>query len=166
MKIGTLLTSCILLLCCSKKTETSSQKPDQTAIIESINVVRTKYNDSIKSIHQNNVFGDVSGNHVLKFESDEEALTGNITFNKTGPDEYDVNGRAVSGKNKVTIIGSIRRVSAKHLNFEGRIAQIINEKKQVRTERTTFMDEGKGSFWRLQDKVNEQGFVEYIDIYF
>lgn len=166
MKTGTMLVACFSMICCSKKADSFSRKPDSTAIIESINVVRAKYNDSIKDLQQPNVFGDLSGNHVLKFDSDEEILNGNVTFNKTAADEYDVNGRAVSGKNKVTIIGSIRRVSEKHLNFEGRIAQIINGKKYVRTQRTTFMNEGKGNFWRLQDKVNQQGFVEYIDIYF
>ena len=34
------------------------------------------------------------------------------------------------------------------------------------TKKTTFFDEGKGNFWRLQDKINGSGFVDYIDIYF
>ncbi|UOE40535.1 hypothetical protein MTP09_11550 [Chryseobacterium suipulveris] len=166
MKKTALFLVCIALLSCKKNSEsTLTNKVDSTKIIESINVVRTKYNDSIRILNQKNIFGDLSGSRTLKFSSDEAALSGKINFNKTGRDEYDVNGKAVSGKNKISVIGSIRRVSDKHLNFEGRVAQMINGKKYVRTERTTFLNEGKGKFWRLQDKVNSEGFIEYIDIY-
>ena len=52
------------------------------------------------------------------------------------------------------------------MNFDGEITQKINGTVFERTAKTTFFDEGKGKFWRLQNKVNGSGFVDYIDIYF
>ncbi|MBN8623662.1 MAG: hypothetical protein J0L47_11140 [Flavobacteriales bacterium] len=154
-----------LLLSCNKNGNNIPAKSDSTKIIESINVARTKYNDSIKTLNQKNNFGDLSGNHPLKFENDDATLSGKINFIKIGRDEYQVNGRATANGNKIAVAGNIKRVSEKHLNFEGRISQIINRKKYTRTRRSTFLNEGKGNFWRLQDKVNNDGFVDYIDIY-
>ena len=70
-----------------------------------------------------------------------------------------------SGKNTLEIKGSVKRVSEKHLNFEGIITQKINGTTYIRSKKTTFFDEGKGKFWRLQNKINDAGFVDYIDIY-
>lgn len=155
----------LLAVSCSENaTGISSKNADSAKIIESINVVRTKFNDSIRILNQKNIFGDLSGRKTLTFTDDFITFKGNVDFIKVDRDQYDVMGKAVSGKNKVSLSGVVRRVSDKHLNFEGRISQVINGKKFVRARRTTFMDEGKGKFWRLQNKVNGEGFVEYIDI--
>ena len=135
--------------------------------IESLNVVRTKINDSISLKNSQNRLGNLSGNHKLSFSTDGiSTFYGTITFENTERDLYAVNGKATSGKNFISIKGVIKRVSAKHLNFEGEIKQSINGNSFSRTKKTTFLDEGKGKFWRLQNKVNGVGFVDYIDIYF
>jgi len=107
---------------------------------------------------------------IINTQSDStkiiDSLIGTTKFEKTGRDEYSVSGKAGSGKNTLTIEGKISRISEKHLNFEGKITQNIQGEKYTRTKKTTFLDEGKGKFWRLQDKVNSSGFVDYIDIYF
>ncbi|WP_234109250.1 MULTISPECIES: hypothetical protein [Chryseobacterium] len=162
-----LLISLLLAVSCSESaTGISSENIKNTKIRDSINVARTRYNDSISIANQKNIFGDLTGKKTLKFTDDFVTFNGNVNFIKVGRDQYDVVGKAVAGKNKVSLSGVINRVSEKHLNFEGRISQVINGKKFVRARRTTFMDEGKGNFWRLQNKVNGEGFVEYIDIYF
>jgi hypothetical protein len=51
-----------------------------------------------------------------------------INFIKIGRDEYEINGRATANGNKIAVAGTIKRVSEKHLNFEGRISQVINRK--------------------------------------
>ena len=168
MKKFILLSSAIFLFSCSKKESGFSQTIfDSTKIIESLNLERTKINDSIRLKNNQNIFADLSGTHVLKFSSDESpAINGKVNFEKTGRDLYTISGSGKSGQNTVKMEGIINRVSAKHLNFEGRIIQNINGKTYTRTKKTTFLDEGKGNFWRLQDKINGSGFVEYIDIYF
>ena len=168
MKKNILILCGILLISCSKKEgEIANSQSDSTKIIDSINAVRSQINDSIKLKNSQNHFANLSGNHRLKFSSDEiSSLTGTANFEKTGRDEYSVSGKAVSGSNTLEIEGKITRVSEKHLNFEGKISQNIQGEKYTRTKKTTFLDEGKGNFWRLQDKVNGSGFVDYIDIYF
>ena len=167
MKKFILLSSAIFLFSCSKKESGFSQtKSDSTKIIESINVVRMKINDSIRLKNNQNIFADLSGTHSLKFSSDEGTINGKINFEKTGRDLYKVSGSGKSGQNIINIEGTINRVSGRHLNFEGKIIQNINGTTFTRTKKTTFLDEGKGSYWRLQDKINGSGFVEYIDIYF
>lgn len=156
-----------LLFSCKKNTSTENNKELQDTLskIDSINAARTKYNDSIKTLNDKNRFADLSGSHKLKFSSDGVApLNGAISFQKKGRDTYDVSGGAKSGNNTLSIKGTIQRVSEKHLNFEGKISQKINGSSYDRTKKTTFLNEGKGNFWRLQDKVNGDGFVDYIDI--
>ena len=167
MKKFILLSSAIFLFSCSKKESGFSQTiSDSTKIIESLNLERTKINDSIRLKNNRNIFADLSGTHSLKFSSDEGTINGKINFEKTGRDLYKVSGSGKSGQNIINIEGTINRVSGRHLNFEGKIIQNINGKTYTRTKKTTFLDEGKGNFWRLQDKINGSGFVEYIDIYF
>ena len=167
MKKFILLSSAIFLFSCSKKESGFSQTiSDSTKIIESLNLERTKINDSIRLKNNRNIFADLSGTHSLKFSSDEGTINGKINFEKTGRDLYKVSGSGKSGQNIINIEGTINRVSGRHLNFEGKIIQNINGKIFTRTKKTTFLDEGKGSYWRLQDKINGSGFVEYIDIYF
>ena len=168
MKKNILILCSILMLSCSKKEgEIINTQSNRTKIIDSNNAVRSQINDSIKLKNEQNRFADLSGNHQLKFSSDAiSSFTGSAKFEKIGRDEYSVSGKAASGKNTLTIEGKISRVSDKHLNFEGKINQNIQGEKYTRTKKTTFFDEGKGKFWRLQDKVNSSGFVDYIDIYF
>ena len=167
MKKFILLSSAIFLFSCSKKESGFSQTiSDSTKIIESLNLERTKNNDSIRLKNNQNIFADLSGTHSLKFSSDEGTINGKINFEKTGRDLYKVSGSGKSGQNIINIEGTINRVSGRHLNFEGKIIQNINGTTFTRTKKTTFLDEGKGNYWRLQDKINGSGFVEYIDIYF
>ena len=167
MKKFILLSSAIFLFSCSKKESGFSQTiSDSTKIIESLNLERTKINDSIRLKNNQNIFADLSGPHSLKFSSDEGTINGKINFEKTGRDLYKVSGSGKSGQNIINIEGTINRVSGRHLNFEGKIIQNINGTTFTRTKKTTFLDEGKGNYWRLQDKINGSGFVEYIDIHF
>ena len=167
MKKFILLFSAIFLFSCSKKESGFSQTiSDSTKIIESLNLERTKINDSIRLKNNRNIFADLSGTHSLKFSSDEGTINGKINFEKTGRDLYKVSGSGKSAQNIINIEGTINRVSGRHLNFEGKIIQNINGTTFTRTKKTTFLDEGKGNYWRLQDKINGSGFVEYIDIYF
>ena len=167
MKKFILLSSAIFLFSCSKKESGFSQTiSDSTKIIESLNLERTKINDSIRLKNNQNIFADLSGTHSLKFSSDEGTINGKINFEKTGRDLYKVSGSGKSGQNIINIEGTINRVSGRHLNFEGKMIQNINGTTFTRTKKTTFLDEGKGNYWRLQDKINGSGFVEYIDIYF
>ena len=168
MKQTILIISALTLWSCSKK------ESDQTNInsaeaqkIDSENVERQKINDSITIRNQQNFFKDLSGNHKLKFSSDETAgFSGTTDFEKIDRDQYNVIGTAKSGKNTLEIKGTVKKVSEKHLNFDGEITQKINGTVFKRTAKTTFFDEGKGQFWRLHNKVNGSGFVDYIDIYF
>ena len=167
MKKFILLSSAIFLFSCSKKESGFSQTiSDSTKIIESLNLERAKINERIRLKNNRNIFADLSGTHSLKFSSDEGTINGKINFEKTGRDLYKVSGSGKSGQNIINIEGTINRVSGRHLNFEGKIIQNINGTTFTRTKKTTFLDEGKGNYWRLQDKINGSGFVEYIDIYF
>ena len=167
MKKFILLSSAIFLFSCSKKESGFSQTiSDSTKIIESLNLERTKINERIRLKNNRNIFADLSGTHSLKFSSDEGTINGKIKFEKTGRDLYKVSGSGKSEQNIINIEGTINRVSGRHLNFEGKIIQNINGTTFTRTKKTTFLDEGKGNYWRLQDKINGSGFVEYIDIHF
>lgn len=168
MKKTILIISATLLLSCSKKeTENTNLISAEAKKIESINVERQKLNDSIAIRNQQNIFKDLSGKHELKFTSDEtSSFMGTAKFEKIGRDLYSLSGNAKSGNNTLEIKGTVKKVSEKHLNFEGIISQKINGTVFKRRKKTTFFDEGKGKFWRLQNKVNGSGFVDYIDIYF
>ena len=168
MKQTLLIISALLILSCSKKkVENSTIISPEAKKIDSINIERKKLNDSITIRNQQNVFKDLSGKHQLQFRSDETSgFSGTANFEKTGRDLYTLSGTAKSGKNTLNIKGTIKKVSEKHLNFEGEITQKINGTVYKRTKNTTFFDEGKGKFWRLQNKVNASGFVDYIDIHF
>lgn len=168
MKKIVFLISAITFVSCSKKEFNDSKVISSEAKkIESINVERQKLNDQIAIRNQQNIWKDLSGKHELQFTSNEIAgFYGTANFEKTGRDLYMVTGSAKSGKNTLNITGTIKMVSEKHLNFDGEITQKINGTAFKRTKKTTFFDEGKGKFWRLQNKINGSGFVDYIDIYF
>ena len=168
MKQAILLISLLALISCSKKESNQSTAPSPEAKrIESINVVRKNRNDSITVINKQNIFKDLSGTHRIHFSSDEiSGFFGTATFEKIDRDLYTMSGNAKSEKNSLKIKGTVKKVSEKHLNFDGEITQKINGVIYKRTKKTTFFDEGKGKFWRLQNKINSSGFVDYIDIYF
>lgn len=168
MKQAILLISTISILSCSKnKIENPNIISPENKKIESINVERQKLNESIAIRNQQNVLRDLSGKHQFKFTSDESpGFTGTVNFENIGRDLYKISGNANSGKNTLAINGTIKKVTEKHLNFDGEINQKVNGTAYKRTQKTTFYNEGKGNFWRLQDKVNSLGFVDYIDIYF
>ena len=168
MKQTFLIISILSILSCSKKEiENTTVISAENKKIESINVERQKLNERIAIKNQQNVLKDLSGKHQLKFTSDEtSAFTGSVNFENKGRDLYEISGNAKSGKNSLEIKGTIKKVTEKHLNFDGEITQKINGTLYKRTNKTTFFDEGKGNFWRLQNKINSSGFVDYIDIYF
>lgn len=156
----------LAIVACNKIGENNSKEIDSAKIIDSINAVRIKHNDSIRALNNKNTFGDLSGNHKLTFASDDGlTLSGTVTFTKILADGYEVKGSAKSGKNSLIIDGKADRVSPKHINFYGNITQSINGKTESKSKSNTFLDEGKGNFFRLQEKINKDGFVDYIDIW-
>ncbi len=157
----------ILLALFSCKKNTLETSTTEKSNLDSVNAAITQHNDSIKVLNEQNQFADLSGSHKLNFSNDDGvSLNGKTELKKKGRDEYDISGEAKNGNNMLKISGTIKRVSEKHLNFEGEISQKISGKTYKRTKPSTFYDEGKGKFWRLQDKVNSEGFVDYIDIAF
>lgn len=166
-KIIPILAALSLWSCINTESEKIIVRSPEDKRIESINVVRQKRNDSVAILNNQPRFADLSGTHRLKYTSDDiPSFTGNISFENKGRDSYNVLGNATSGNNILKIKGTIKRVSEQHLNFEREIAQQINGENFTRKNKSTFFDEGKGNFWRLQNKVNAAGFVDYIDIYF
>lgn len=162
-----LFVTLFLAFSCAKPEPVQDPRSDEVRRIESINVVRTEMNVRTAAKNAADRFEDLSGSHQLRFSSDEtSSFTGKIFFSKTGRDRYSVKGNAVAANNHLNIEGTITRVSVKHLNFDGVMRQTINQKRYTRSGKSTFFKETEGKFWRLQDKVNGSGFVEYIDIYF
>ena len=156
------------LISCSKKAENSENiKTNAAKIADSINASRTKYNDSIKILNAKNQFRDLSGNHIFTHSSFSKK--GNAIFKNIGRDVYQVSGGIKMGKNFVKIEGEIKMVSEEYLNFTGKITQSISEndhgKIDVRTQKTSFAKKGKTSYWRLQNRLNNAGFTDNIDIY-
>ncbi|MCA6069308.1 hypothetical protein JI747_019245 [Chryseobacterium sp. RG1] len=158
----------VLIVSCSKKEAIpSSAQTDSTKIIDSINAVRTKINDSIRS---KNSFKDFSGNH--KFTHNLINNPGTINFKKIDGerDHYNVSGDIRVGKDYVHIQGFIAVVSNKHMNFTGNVSESISEnengKLYIRQGTKTFASKDGGKTYRLQDMVNGSGFVDYIDIHF
>lgn len=168
MKKTILLTAGLSIISCSQKeTENTATTSAENKKIESLNIERQKLNDSIAIRNQQNILKDISGPHQLKFSSDETSVfSGTVNFENKGRDLYEISGAAKSGNNSVELKGTVKKVTEKHLNFDGEITQKINGTFYKRTKKTTFSDEGKGNFWRLQNKINPSGFVDYVDIYF
>lgn len=168
MKKTFLLLTLVILFSCNKEGRNSKKMViDSAKIIDSINLVRTKYNDSIKIISTKNVLRDLSGKHVFTHNSIPNK--GSVVFKNIGRDLYEVSGSAASGKNYVKIEGEIKMVSEEFLNFTGKITQSISENDQgkidVRTKKASFAKQGNAKYWRLQNRLNSSGFVDYIDIF-
>lgn len=151
------------IVSCKKSEETVSPKIDSVKIIDSINEVRTKINDSILS---SRAFKDLSGTHTLTH--DQVNGSGKITFTKIGQDEYKVYGENKSGSNFVKIEGSARMTSPKNLKFDGTITQSIldydNGKLDVRKGKKNFSTKDNGKTFKLHESVNNAGFGDKIII--
>lgn len=169
MKKLILLLLPFLLFSCNKTAKTSDQiVKDSLKVIDSINISRNKYNDSIKILNLKSHFRDLSGSHKLTHSS--IGNSGNVQLKNIGRDLYEISGGAKSGKNYIKIEGELKMVSEEFMNFNGTITQSIQEndngKVDVRSKKTTFAKKGSAKYWRLQNMINQSGFVDYIDIYF
>lgn len=146
---------------CKKSKETNSPEVDSTKIIDSINVARTKINDSILS---SRAFKDLSGTHTLTH--DQVNGSGKITFTKIGQDEYKISGENKLGSNFVKIEGNARMTSPKNLKFDGTITQSIsdydNGKLDVRKGKRNFSTKDGGKTFKLYESVNNAGFGDKI----
>ncbi|MGS0747742.1 hypothetical protein [Halpernia sp. GG3] len=151
------------LLICFISCDKSSNTKDSKTKTDSLNEIIAKKNDSITKINNTNFYFDWSGTHKLTHNSISK--NGEISFDKTGKDEYKVSGSINAGKNNLKITGTMKVVSDIYMNLEGKIIQNIKQDGATftRKENNTFKKQGK--FWRLQNKVNGAGFVDYIDIY-
>lgn len=151
------------VISCKKAEETNVSKVDSSKIIDSINVARTKINDSILSSRS---FKNLEGTHVLTH--DMLNGTGKITFKKVGQDEYQVSGKQVDGKQYLTIDGTARMTSPKNLKFDGKIKQSISEndngKLDVRTGKRNFSTKDEGKNFKLHESLNSAGFADKIII--
>lgn len=149
----------IAVVSCNK----SSNSKDANTKTDSLNEIIAKKNDSIRKINNTDFYADWSGKHKLTHNSISK--NGEINFLKTGKDEYKVSGSINSGKNNLKITGTMKLVSDDYMNLDGEIIQNITQDgaEFIRKENNTFKKQGK--FWRLQNKINGAGFVDYIDIY-
>lgn len=167
MKKITALIIFLLFLSCIKDNNSTQVRSETDRKTDSINNFRTKYNDSITVLNAKNHFRDLSGNHILKHSSFSK--NGNAVFQNTGRDLYKVSGGIKSGKNYVKIEGEIKMVSEEFLNFTGKITQSISEnengKVDVRDKKTIFAKKGNQKYWRLQNRMNDAGFTDDIDLY-
>lgn len=156
------------LISCKKNGEnTANIKSHKAKEIDSINEFREKRNDSISILNQKNKFRDLSGNHVFSHSSIPNK--GSVNFKNAGRDLYTVSGNVKSGNDYAKIEGEIKMVSEEYLNFTGKITQSIQEndggKPDVRTKKTSFARKGNQKYWRLQNRINNAGFSDNIDIY-
>lgn len=165
MKILLLLFLGATLVSCNKSESVDTAALEQKRV-DSINQQRAKYNDSIKILNSTNRFEDLTGSASLAFESDQTKFKGPVQFTKTGRDTYSVEGKIANNKNEISISGTAKRVSDRHINFEGIINQTIDGQSSNRNKKMTFFDESQNQKFRLQDKVGAQGFVEYFDLSF
>ena len=152
-----------LIISCNKSAETNVSKVDSSKIIDSINLTRTKINDSILSSRS---YKNLEGTHSLTH--DMLSGKGKITFKKIGQDEYEVSGKQTDGKQFLIIDGTARMTSPKNLKFEGNIKQSIsdndNGKLDVRSGKRNFSTKDGGKTFKLHESVNNAGFADKIII--
>ena len=124
-------------------------KVDSAKIIDSINLARTKINDSILSKDR---FKNWEGTHTLTH--DMITGSGKINFTKVGRDEYKISGEIKNGNNYLKINGNGEMRSDKNLSFEGTIKQSISDndsgKVDTRSGRKTFLSKDGGKTFKLQ----------------
>ncbi|MHA6696450.1 hypothetical protein [Chryseobacterium sp. A321] len=155
----------LLLVACEKK-NTMSPIEVENQRIDSLNIERQKLNEQIEARNKQNQFPQLNSEATLSFQSDEANFKGPIKLENVGRDRYKVSGIITQGKQSLKITGELQKVSAKYINFEGEISQTFPNSSYLRNKKMTFAKEGKQNYYRLQDKVGGQGFVEYIDIHF
>lgn len=160
-----LLCFALLSVACKKKNTLSAVELENRRI-DSLNIERQKLNEQIKARNKQNQFSALGQKATLSFQSDEANYKGPIKLENIGRDLYKVTGTITQGKQSLKIDGELRKVSEKYINFEGEISQTFPNSSYRRNKKMTFAKEGKQHFYRLQDKVGGQGFVEYIDIHF
>lgn len=153
----------LLIISCKKTEEINFSKVDSAKIIDSINVARTKINDSILA---SRAFKDLSGTHSLTH--DMIAGNGKISFAKTGEDQYKISGENKAGSNFVKIEGTAKVTSSKNLKFNGKISQSISDyndgKLDVRNGTRNFSTKDGGKTFKLHESVNQAGFADDIII--
>lgn len=158
----------LFLFSCQKElSQQNNLASQESKRIDSINGARIKNNEVVKAKNSKNLFQDISGTHRLTHNS--IANSGEIVLKKIGRDLYHVSGGAKAGKDYVKIEGELNMVSQDYLNFEGKIIQSIaeneNGKLDVRKKKTSFAKKGNSNYFRLQNMTNNQGFIDYIDLY-
>ncbi|QIG88336.1 hypothetical protein G6R40_01105 [Chryseobacterium sp. POL2] len=155
----------VAIIACKKTDETTHKKTDSLEIIDSINAVRQKINDSILS---HNRYKDLEGEHVLTHNMIKGQ--GKISFKKIGKDQYKMDGFQESGKNYIKIKGTGEMISKNNLRFHGRIEQRIqdfeNGMLDVRSGKKIFYTKDDGKSFKLHDAVNQAGFPDQIYIKF
>lgn len=148
---------------CKKTEEHKIPKVDSAKIIDSINVARTKINDSILSSRR---FRNLEGTHTLTHDMIEGK--GEVVFSRIGQDEYKIKGSNSVGKNFVDIEGTAKMTSPKNLKFDGTITQSIsdydNGKLDVRNGKRNFSTKDGGKTFKLHESVNNAGFGDKIII--
>lgn len=153
----------VLINSCNKSADNAVSKVDSTKIIDSINLARTKINDSILASRS---FKNLEGTHSLTH--DMLKGSGKVTFKKIGQDEYEVSGKQTSGKDFLSIDGTAKMTSPKNLKFEGNIKQSIsdndNGKLDVRSGKRNFSTKDGGKTFKLHESVNSAGFADQIII--
>ncbi len=148
---------------CKKTTSESTGKADSIKIIDSINAITKKINDSILT---QNHFKNWEGEHVLLHDKIDGK--GKIEFSNIDKDEYKVKGELRSTKNYLIIDGIVYIRSEKSFSFEGIIEQSIQEydqgKVDIRNGKKTFFTKDSGKNYRLYESINGLGFSDHIDI--
>ena len=168
-----LIFAIFIAVSCNNKEEyerkVAAELAAKTAKNDSINAVRTKYNDSIRAHRKENKYNDFSGSHSFTMFSDGiSTLKGKAYFKRVDTDKYEVSGSAKSGNNTITINGTAKFLDNEYISFRGEIVQDIKENGEVfhRNGKIIFICQGENKYWRMQDKINKQGFLDYIDIHF
>ncbi|MGV4413795.1 hypothetical protein [Chryseobacterium sp. T1] len=150
---------------CKKAEETQSSKVDSTKIVDSINLVRQKINDSIMAKDR---YNNLVGTHVLTHDMIKGQ--GKIDFAKAGKDEYSIKGSLQNGNNYIKIDGVGQMISKNNLKFQGTIKQSIhdyeNGKLDVRSGKKIFFTKDGCKTFKLHESVNSFGFSDQIYIKF
>lgn len=169
-KITLLLLAIFLIQSCNNKEEYEKKlAEDHQHLEDSLNERIQKHNDKIAVLNKKNKRKDLSGNHAFTMATDGiSTLQGTVNFKNINADEYEISGSAKSGKNIITINGTGKLKTPENIYFEGEITQNIAENgaKYTRKGKQIFHQEKNRTSWTLKDKVNSEGFVDYIDIHF
>lgn len=151
------------VISCKKSEEITDRKVDSAKIIDSINAVRTKINDSIRISRG---YKNLEGMHILTH--DMISGNGKISFTKTGQDEYKISGENKRGSDFLKIEGTARMTSPKNLKFDGTITQSISDydegKLDIRKGKKNFSTKDGGKTFKLYESVNNAGFADKIII--